>query len=242
MRKLCFAIIGAVAFASFASAADAPAAPRKGPVVETAPALFNWTSFYGGVNVGYGTGNAQGSIGSASTFGPFAADFDPKGWSYGGQIGARRQIESWVFGAEVALNWSDLDGSGAVSNAPGYSVSYNEKLHGTGLITAGYVFPLAPRWLPYAAGGISCTRGNLAIASKSVNRSSQDETNCGWAVGAGVDYAIASNASIGLRYLYSDYGDSNPNFLIGASAPGVSAGVPLALTNHRISLNANLLW
>ncbi len=65
LRKILLASAALVAFAGAASAADMPArmATKAVPYV----ALYNWTGFYVGANLGYGWGRASDDLGVTSS-------------------------------------------------------------------------------------------------------------------------------------------------------------------------------
>ena len=118
MRYFSIAMVGAaVAFSQIALAADMPVkAPRYAPT----PALYSWTGFYIGGNVGYSWGNADTDFNAApvtvaTTAGPFTIPgfigteaVKPTGFIGGGQIGYNWQlVQNWVAGVEA-----DIQGSG----------------------------------------------------------------------------------------------------------------------------------
>ncbi len=133
MKKLLLASVtmGALAIGAPAGAADLPAPVYKAPVV--APAVFSWTGFYIGGNLGYSWGRAQTDFSEATgvttttqvfrtagpdlistvttTLPPVAAAgsvrADLNGVLGGGQIGYNWQSGSFVFGLEA-----DIQGTG----------------------------------------------------------------------------------------------------------------------------------
>jgi outer membrane immunogenic protein len=97
------------------------------PVYKAAPpmrAIYNWTGFYAGGNIGYGWGKAETDVttpgftvdapatGVAPTFpvaipgSAFSESLKPSGWVGGGQIGWNSQFGNWVFGLEADLQAS----------------------------------------------------------------------------------------------------------------------------------------
>src|SRR5689334_7800378 len=78
-----------------ASAADLSAAPVYRGAPPPLVAAFDWTGFYIGANIGYGSARAD-----ASTDG-LSGDEHLNGVLGGGQIGYNWQTGNWVFGLEV---------------------------------------------------------------------------------------------------------------------------------------------
>jgi outer membrane immunogenic protein len=119
---------GLVVAAGSASGADMP---LKAP---SPPAVFNWTGFYGGANVGYGWGNSNNTwnifaANTASTVCPTAgggalcivgADSDRmKGVLGGLQIGYNWQTGRYVFGIETDFDATGQRGSQTFNGANG---------------------------------------------------------------------------------------------------------------------------
>jgi outer membrane immunogenic protein len=86
-------------------------------------AIYDWTGFYIGGNVGYswGRSNSQLSLLDAGTIVSAAnAKFDMDGVIGGGQLGYNWQRDKWVFGLEADIQGSDQKGStlAACAGAP----------------------------------------------------------------------------------------------------------------------------
>jgi outer membrane immunogenic protein len=98
--------------------------PRKAPPQAPPPAaVYNWTGFYTGVNLGYGIGDDPTTLSTVSgaafpglppgtpIYSPSSFSIDPKGVIGGGQIGYNWQFApTWVAGLEA-----DIQGSGMKS-------------------------------------------------------------------------------------------------------------------------------
>lgn len=96
--------LGALSCGDRAAAADAPALPAKAPVV---PPYYDWSGWYGGVNLAYGWGSAK----SNPSLPPFKSSV---GSLFGGlQLGYNRELPSRVvLGVETDLsfpNYLDFD-------------------------------------------------------------------------------------------------------------------------------------
>ena len=80
----------------------------KAPVM--APAYYDWSGFYVGINGG--GGSAHTSLGLRRPWWRIGQRRLPyaTGGTFGGQIGYRWQMSSWVFGLEGQGNWADFSG------------------------------------------------------------------------------------------------------------------------------------
>lgn len=179
--------------AGAASAADLPS--RKGPVeAPYYPPVFTWTGFYVGVNAGY----AWGEIDSTN-LGIIGGFDDPDGFTGGGQIGYNYQIGQFVLGLEADFQGADLKAS-AFDAFTGISASNELNWWGTVRARAGYAFD---RFLPYVTGGFAYGNVKNKISDGFVSFS-DDNTQYGWTLGAGLEYAFTNNLTAKVEYLYVD--------------------------------------
>jgi outer membrane immunogenic protein len=169
-------------------------------------AMFDWSGFYAGANVGYGLGSSDFSL-----FGGFIqADTDPKGAIYGGHFGAQKQFaNNWVLGAEVTLLGASMKDTSAVTiGGVGIGINKQVKISAIGLAEAKLGYATEFGWgptLPYVTAGAACARSDTTFTIGgvlSVNSNKADA--CGWTVGAGIDWAVAPNWIFGVKYNYAD--------------------------------------
>src|SRR5437762_2256447 len=118
MKKI---LLGAMALVTLGLAAPASAADLAARPYTKAPppmiaAIYDWSGFYIGINVGVGLShkcrdrtNTAGVILTPTD--PTEGCHDASGAVAGGQIGYRWQASSWVFGLEAQGDWADLKGS-----------------------------------------------------------------------------------------------------------------------------------
>ncbi|MDQ0471728.1 outer membrane protein [Labrys wisconsinensis] len=197
MKKLLLATAAVLGLAGPAMAADLapnysePAAPA--PYI--APAGFNWTGFYAGINAGYGF---SGDFGSATG----RRLNDAKGFVGGGQVGFNYQIDPVVVGIEGELDYSDQKDSFAGSRA---------NLNWRGSLTPRLGFTM-DRFLPYVKAGLAFGETDLKVAGVG----SDSNTLVGWTAGAGIEYAVTDNISVRGEYNYTDL--SKDTFNIGGAA------------------------
>jgi outer membrane immunogenic protein len=231
MRK---SIIFATSAASavFGSAAFAADIPRRtlepAPVVQAVP-IFTWTGFYVGVNAGYIFDTGKTTItGSAALLAtgltPGATKTLGDGFTIGGTLGYNYQIGNIVFGLEADLNYVDLGKTVAFANG-GIATTSSQDATYLGTVRARLGFAI-DRLLIYGTGGLAYgdTDASTTITAPGAlwvgNKSS---TKFGYAVGAGLEYALTTNLSAKVEYLYYDLGKTNYTSpqVAGAAVPGV---------------------
>jgi outer membrane immunogenic protein len=170
-----------------AQAADLPS-PYKAPAY-TAPAYANWTGFYVGINAGYGFGK--------SDWDHPAVSMDPKGALAGGTVGYNFQTGQWVWGVEADIDWSGMKGDTTCGAA---SCTTKNDWLGTARARLGYAG--WNNWLPYITGGAAF--GD--VKAENPAGTSASKTQLGWTAGLGLEYALKSNWSVKVEYLYADLG------------------------------------
>jgi outer membrane immunogenic protein len=208
-----------------ANAADLAARPyTKAPIM--AEAVFNWTGWYVGGNVGYGWGRERGDVAGTQnvsvfrTAGPtlissvttpftaFSSGSNADGIIGGVQAGYNWQSANWLFGLEADIQGSDQRSSSSfclVAGCPAGSLIYgaNYGLDWFGTVRGRVGFLPTQKVLLYATGG-------LAYGQVSANAPtapfSWGDTRIGWTVGAGAEMAIDRNWSVKVEYLYMDLG------------------------------------
>ena len=205
MRKLLMASVAMSALlAPAAHAADLPrAAPA--PMYTKAPPYmgpgYDWSGFYVGINGGGGFGHAWSDM---------TGGMHTSGGTVGGTAGYNAMLGSWVLGFEGDIDWSDINGSTSNGCTPNCSVQNNWL--GTARGRVGYAFG---NWLPYITGGLAV--GDVNAQATGFN--GQDQTQVGWAAGAGVEYGIARNWSAKLEYLHVDLGRFDCGLSCSATTP-----------------------
>ena len=212
MKKYLLASVAALGLvaAGAASAADLPS--RKGPVVAPVyvPA-FTWTGFYVGANAGYGWGNVNAN--------GFANVGDLDGFVGGGQVGYNYQMGQFVVGLEADLQAADLSSGNNLG-----LVRVKTDYFGTVRARVGVAFD---RFMPYITGGWAY--GNVKTSIPAVGFSSDRSHTGGYAVGAGLEYAVTNNIIAGVEYLYVDLGEKN---ILGA---GTKVGTDFSVVRARLS-------
>ena len=110
MKKIAFAAAVLALGTVSASAADMAARYTKAPVAVAA--VYNWTGFYIGADVGYGWGRSTGTLTNAAGLFPVNYSLDPSGVLGGGFVGFNYQVSNVVLGIEADWQAADLNQSG----------------------------------------------------------------------------------------------------------------------------------
>jgi outer membrane immunogenic protein len=221
-------LIATAAFASLLAATSAYAAdlPLKAPAPVVA--VYDWTGFYIGTNLGYswGRGSTDGSssgtqsvqIGTTPptvtplTAGLLSGRADVNGFIGGGQLGYNWQRGTWLFGLEGDIQFSNERGSGDVCTTAGcpagsllFTRDYKLDWFGTARGRVGFL--PAERILLYATGGLAYGGFSGSSWTLPLDVGTWSSTKAGWTVGAGVEAALGSNWSVKFEYLYMDLGN-----------------------------------
>jgi outer membrane immunogenic protein len=264
MRKLLLPGVAVALLAtSIAAQAAAPKkpAPKKLP---PPPPSYSWEGFYGGVNAGYASGRDSvsqsltipacggGGVGCAALaafLGSAGPTLSPRGFTGGGQIGFNHQVNNWVFGVESDFGYLRLSDSftfGPRIIVPGQ----NGTAAGAGSVTSDWLLTVRPRvglvvdrLLVYATGGLAVSNqkysstvtvsGNPGFTGR-FNVSSS--TTTGWALGAGLEYAVDAKWTVRAEYLHLDFGSQTTTTANAATAGNL---VGASLTS-RSSLTADI--
>ena len=202
MKRVFFALISLAALTGTAAAADLP--PRMAPApYYKAPAevqVYNWTGFYIGINGGGGFGRSQWD----STGG-----FNTSGGLVGGTVGYNYQFGQGVVGLEGDIDWADINGTTNAACPLGCKTSDHWLSTVRGRL--GYA---ADRFMPFVTGGAAF--GDIRASTPGF--AGGNNTNAGWTVGAGLEFAIAGNWTAKAEYLYVDLGKFNCGISCGAIA------------------------
>jgi outer membrane immunogenic protein len=213
MKRVFLALVGLAALTGTAAAADLP--PRMAPApYYKAPAevqVYNWTGFYIGINGGGGFGRSQwDSTGS----------FDVSGGLVGGTVGYNYQFGQAVVGVEGDIDWADINGT--TNSACPFGCKTTDNWLSTVRGRLGYA---ADRFMPFITGGAAF--GDIRASTPGFAGASN--TEAGWTVGAGLEFAIAGNWTAKAEYLYVDLGKFNC---------GISCG---ALATDNVSFTTNIV-
>jgi outer membrane immunogenic protein len=206
MKKflLSTAAVVSLAIAAPASAADLPV--KAAPPV--APALYNWSGIYIGVEGG-AVFNAHNKVEFCSDSGD-ACGPDVGHVLHGGFVGGEAGVQwqapgsRWVFGIEGDWSWSEIEDSVVICNSIAEtSCDVRIDNFGTARARLGYAFGPRAEFLVFVTGGAAF--GHVADEARfgPVTLSSW-ANHVGWTVGGGAEYGITPWLSLKGEVLYID--------------------------------------
>ena len=190
-----------------------------------------------------------------------AESTNTSGFTGGLQAGYNWQWANIVAGIEADFDYFGQEGSSATIGVyPGFptsSFTINSSVSTNWLFTArprlGMV--VANNWLFYGTGGLAVTQvkanwsftdncntgvcGVGAFTPPTSASTSASATKAGWVVGGGVESALPGKLSLGVEYLYVNFGSisaTNSNFTSGAFPGGRTQAF-----NHSADLTANIV-
>ena len=207
MKRILLSSAGVLAVAGLiggASAADMSRPPP--PIVTRAPPLvpyYNWTGFYAGINGGYGWGSSNWSA--------LGSRFDVNGGLFGGQLGYNWQFGQFVYGLEGDADWTDLRGTAGVLNCGVTVCRTKNDFLATVRGRVGYALD---RWMPYLTGGLAV--GDIRTTVPGF--AGVDQTNAGWTLGGGLEFALVGNWTAKAEYLHVDLGNTGCGAVCGLPA------------------------
>jgi outer membrane immunogenic protein len=217
-RILTAALLASVATSAFAADLPSHKAPPMAPVY--APPAFSWTGFYVGVNGGYGAGTFDHFGGTE--FG------NPSGGLVGGTVGYNYQINQFVVGVEGDLDWADIQKSQTFGDGSTSKATLDSLGHVLGRLGFAYDRALFYAVGGYAGGNVNASFNDVPLGLALSNSGWQN----GYAVGAGIEYAVTPNVSVKAQYLYSQLGDKT---YFGGTPDGVKTG--LAVNTFTTGIN-----
>ena len=251
MKKILAAFTLLVSGTVVASAADM-AVKARAPV-PVAVAVYNWTGFYIGGNIGYGWGqNTNPSISFVDPapqvgFDPYFAvggnvfpNLKPAGVIGGGQIGYNWQMNQFVLGAVADFQAADIHASTTVAvDPPGPVVpslqTLSQRLDFLGTVRgkAGVAFN---NLMLYGTGGLAYGRVKNSMTADFPSAAilfngTSSEWRTGWAAGVGGEYGVGP-WSFGLEYLHYDLGRSSVTAVGVPPTNVVFAGSSLTATQR----------
>jgi outer membrane immunogenic protein len=207
MKKFLLGVLGLVAMAAPAVAADLPARTYSAPP----PVIYDWTGFYFGGNGGWGS--SRNCLVFVAVAGATSADgcLSKSGGLIGGQMGYRWQMGPVVLGLEAQGDWANLNSSHVSILNPVFTTG--TKVNGLGLFTGQFGYAGIATLL-YMKVGAAVTSNSTFIKTTlgGVGLASASSTRWGTTVGVGFDYGFSPNLTAGIEYDHLFMGDSNNSF------------------------------
>ena len=183
MQKVVLGSMATILVAGPACAADlAVKAPVPAPAFMASP----WDGLYIGGNVGFASADFRAA---ASALGASVTDSVTGSGVVGGiQLGYNKQFGTFVLGLET-----DFDATSISNTTAGLSTKL--PWFGTTRVRAGLL--LTPALLFYGTGGVAYGHAEISEPGASAT-----VPGVGWAAGAGLQYALTPQWSIGAEYLH----------------------------------------
>lgn len=189
-RQFLLGGVALFALTGIAAAADMPIrSPQPQPVFTKATPAWSWEGQYIGVHGGYMWGENNVANGALTD------SIKNNGGYFGFQFGYLHHLSrNWVIGYEVDLSFADA----AANSGVALNFAFDPKYFGTARTRLGYA---NGPWLFYGTGGLAAahteaTAGALEFKMPLV----------GYAVGAGIEYALTPNTTARVEYLFADFG------------------------------------
>jgi len=254
MNKTLLAATALVALTTAATAADLPY--RSAPAPYASAPVFTWAGPYVGVNAGALWANRTRPVLYDASGLPFPSpisDSDSAGVSLGGTVGYNVQMgPNVVFGAEADLSWVNLDRKSRMSSIDRpdgeltvTNAEFSNRLEYYGTLRGRFGVLAMPSLLLYATGGLAYADVKHAAIGTSVTADDDDlavgsksSTKWGYALGAGIEYALSNNLSVKGEYLYVGLSDTKYVMTdIADGAPMASVKEHNDFSSVRIGLN-----
>jgi outer membrane immunogenic protein len=190
---------GAAALAA-ACACSAHAADM--PLKAVAPAAIssvNWTGWFGGVSIGYASGDVEPFLGAG---GPIR--LSPSGFEAAlhGGFDYQAMNSNLVFGIEVTVPLIQLNDSKPDPVVAGESYSAKSRW---AVMTTGKVGYAVGRWLPYVGAGVGFINSRGGSVIPGVVTQDDTHTHAGWLLIAGLRYMVNPNWWVGVQYSHGEY-------------------------------------
>lgn len=203
------------------NAADLPS--RLPPPLPPPPAIFTWSGFYIGPNIG-GAFGSDDRVGihkrggrniRGNRFLGNPVTLRETGVFGGAQLGYNYQFGSFVVGVEVDGEGSSVEGAksargGSRLNFSQVTAASKVDAFGTARGRVGYAFN---RFLVYGTGGVAVAHVNYNVLitgsnnQRALNTQIQDDNaKFGYVFGGGVEYAITNNWSVKAEYQFIGLG------------------------------------
>jgi outer membrane immunogenic protein len=228
--KKCFATVGLLGAVSLIALGWAfPAFPADLQLKANQRSTFTpvydpWNGVYGGVNIGYGWDTSAFPLNA--TFSDLVAGSQlaaaPQGFVGGLQAGYGLHNGPFYLGIEGDIQGAAIKGTASMpGNLLATSVSGNMDWFATARLRAGIVVGPA---LFYATGGgaYGNVKDSFSVTSGGTMAAEASTTKGGWALGAGLEVALAQEWTAKLEYLRVDLGT--------VSATSVQPGAVITLS------------
>jgi outer membrane immunogenic protein len=227
IRNILLASAATFAMVGGAAAADMPAYPAEAAAIVEAPAVNTWEGMYIGAHGGWNWAESDADGEGDIDFG------DMEGFVVGGQVGYNWQMNNIVFGLEVDGSYvdNDEDGSGFDDEGDVFAAGIEQNYLVSARGRLGFGFD---RFLVYGTGGAAFTGLDFSGIGE------DDNVNYfGWVAGAGVEFALTQNVTLGVEYLHYEFGDEA---IDSDEFDGVDIGLQNDVVRGRLNVKFDSLF
>jgi outer membrane immunogenic protein len=231
--------LAAAVIAAPARAADLSPAPAYYPPTPMPPAIYNWTGFYVGGNIGAGllseTMTQATAAPALSPVGPFHPS--PVGLIGGAQAGVNYQFSDLVVGAEASWSASYINGQDTLNTTGAVSQERMTSVPSWFASATGRVGYADNTLLFYVKGGGAWMHidhvQDILTGGATTGTQSISDTRSGFTAGVGLEYGMTENLSAVFEYDFFDFGTKTENFL-------PATGTPLSIRSDLHTLTVGL--
>lgn len=179
---------------------------------------YNWSGLYFGGSLGGAWGDSSFVFANGNPANPNPIDFDGA-FAGGAHLGLQHQWGNFVLGIETSVLFADLNGTSTCPN-PAFACS----------VETDWIWMIGPRvgfamnnWLFYGTGGyaIGSLDTQTTTIATGVQFDSGNERHGGWYLGAGLEWGITRNLSLGVEYKHIELDDE---LHVSSTIPGNPAG------------------
>jgi outer membrane immunogenic protein len=170
--------------------------PSQKTAPDVSPAVFSWTGFYVGADLGHAWQRANEADFIAYA-GPVVSSYPLKGAVGGPFTGFNWQTGSLVLGLEADVE------AAAVTGSEGHSLVAMAQRHDVRGSSRARVGVATERGLFYVTGGVALANFFPFALGEPFN-----QARPGWTIGTGFEYAIAADWSGRVEYRHGDFGST----------------------------------
>ncbi len=209
-----------------------------------AAALYNWTGFYIGANVGYSWGNSDFTYAFPGITG--AGSTSPRGILGGVGGGYNWQSRQLLLGIEGDIQFTDQDNDSLALclNVRACTRTFfvaKQSLPWFATLRGRVGYASADDWLIYFTGGVAWGRLKTEVTGQLAGpgtefAASASTTKTGWTIGGGVERPLGGRITLKVEYLYIDLGSISQTVPVGAATLRMNSSV----NDHVIRVGANL--
>ena len=225
------AIVAAASLSCLAKPAYAADLPLYKAPPAMMPAIYSWSGFYLGGQVGYAWGrdHTYETLTSTGAFTGFQWRYNTDGVVGGLFAGANYQVGATVFGLEADIEAAG--NKGGFYDPPGAG---DTRIKWQGSLRGRLGFA-ADRALFYATGGLAYADISHTYTEvfTPVSETTRD-VRVGWTAGVGIDYAVTQNLLARVEYRYTDY--SSYTYVSLTAFPGLTGRQSPGLHTLRLGL------